>query len=74
MPAIAKHAIVEDSNDDEEPGYVGEMLNPDGDIVIEPCGDAYETDNMGSMGDPIEIDSKDEDSKISEPTVTAIMF
>jgi hypothetical protein len=79
MPTTSKCAMVKDSDEDEEPGHVGETLDADGDSVMEPVGDEGETVSAGSTGDPIELTDaedvkEDEDSEISELTVTIIMF
>jgi hypothetical protein len=36
MPTTSKCTRVEDSDEDEEPGHVGESLSPDEDHIMEP--------------------------------------
>jgi hypothetical protein len=74
MPTTSKCARVEDSDEDEEPGHVGESLSPDEDHIMEPVDSGSKKGAAGNTGDPIELtdaeeEEEDEDSEISEPAV-----
>jgi hypothetical protein len=48
MPTTSKCTMVEDSDEDEEPGHVGETLDANGDSVMDPVGDKGETVSVGT--------------------------
>ena len=58
-----KRVTIEDSDEDDEPGHVGETLDADGDAVMEPADDSSE--NLMELTDNEDAE-EDEDSEISE--------
>lgn len=63
MPTTSKCARVEDSDEDEEPGHIGETLNSNEDHIMEQVARNSETELTDAEAE------EDEDSEISEPTI-----
>jgi hypothetical protein len=67
----SKHATVEDSDEDEELGFVGGTLSPDEDAIMEEVDAGSERTSRGSTSEPIELtdaedEEEDEEGEISE--------
>jgi len=71
-PTSLRHPTVEESDDDNEPGHVGETLDVDGDAVMEEV----DTGSAGRLGDPIELSDieEDDEGELSESTITVPVF
>jgi hypothetical protein len=71
MLTTSKRAMIEDSDEEEEPGHVGETLSPNEDAIMELANSESDRGSTGSTGDSIQLtDAKDaeedEDSEISK--------
>jgi hypothetical protein len=71
-PTSSRHLTVEESDNDNEPGHVGETLDTDGDAVMEEV----DTGSARRLGDPIELSDieEDDEGELSESTITVSVF
>jgi hypothetical protein len=72
LPTSSRHLTVEESDNDNEPGHVGETLDAEGDTIMEEV----DTESAGRQGDTIELSDLEEDDEgeLSESTITVLVF